>query len=108
MLKILFLFPKCSLSYSKLVQNFEVTKEKSIYFQEKRRNNIHCSSIYEILNIDNFNNYLKNEQIEININDIINLLFDDNNNNNIIINQQNDPMTETCYDINKVITKEIF
>lgn len=76
--------------------------------QEKRRNNIHCSSIYEILNIDNFNNYLKNEQIEININDIINLLFDDNNNNNIIINQQNDPMTETCYDINKVITKEIF
>ena len=59
------------------------------------------------MNIDNFNNYLKNEQIEININDIINLLFSDSN-NDIIIEQYNEPITETCYDINKVITKEVF
>ena len=76
---------------------------------DKKKNNIECSSIYQIMDIDDFNNFIVNKNNEINMNDIIEIYFS-NNNKKLAKEEEieDELMTETCYDINNVVTKESF
>lgn len=75
---------------------------------DKKKNNIECSSIYQIMDIDDFNNFIVNKNNDINMNDIISIYFSDKPSDNIKEEIEDELMTETCYDINNVVTKESF
>lgn len=75
----------------------------------KKKNNIECSSVYQIMDIDDFNNFIIDKKNEINMNDIISIYFSNKSSNNTKEEEMEDElMTETCYDINNVVTKEDF
>lgn len=75
----------------------------------KKKNNIECSSVYQIMDIDDFNNFIIDKKNEINMNDIISIYFSNKQSNNTKEEEMEDElMTETCYDINNVVTKEDF
>lgn len=75
----------------------------------KKKNNIECSSVYQIMDIDDFNNFIIDKKNEINMNDIISIYFNNKPSNNTKEKEMEDElMTETCYDINNVVTKEDF
>ena len=75
----------------------------------KKKNNIECSSVYQIMDIEDFNNFIVDKNNEVNMNDIISIYFNDKLSNNIKEEEIEDElMTETCYDINNVVTKEDF
>ena len=75
----------------------------------KKKNNIECSSVYQIMDIDDFNNFIIDKNNEINMNDIIEIYFS-NNTKKLVKEEEieDELMTETCYDINNVVTKESF
>lgn len=76
---------------------------------KKKKDNIECSTIYHIMDIDDFNHYVINKQDGINMDDIIDIFFsDDYSFKEESEKDDEELMTETCYDINNVITKEIF
>lgn len=76
----------------------------------KKQNKKECTTIYNILNIDDFNNFITNQKEDnIKIDSILDVYFSfDNNYVKPKIEEDNDLMTETFYEINKVITNEDF
>lgn len=74
----------------------------------KKKNNIECSSVYQIMDIDDFNNFIIDKKNEINMNDIIEIYFSNNTKKIVKEEIEDELMTETCYNINNVVTKEDF
>lgn len=76
----------------------------------KKNNNKECSTIYNILDIDDFNDFItKQPEDKITIEAILDVYFSfDNNFVKPKLDEDTELMTETYYEINKVITKEIF
>lgn len=76
----------------------------------KKQNKKECSTIYNILDIDDFNNFITNQtEDKISIDSILDVYFSfDKNYVKPKIDDDIELMTETYYEINKVITKEIF
>lgn len=76
----------------------------------KKSNKKECTTIYNILDIDDFNNFIINQKEEnISINSILDVYFSfDNDYVKPNIDNDEELMTETYYEINKVMTIENF
>lgn len=74
----------------------------------KKKKNIECSSVYEIMDIDNFNNYLLKAKTKLTVDNILDIFFNIGTIKNEDVSEDEELMTETAYDISKVITKEDF